>query len=151
MDIAIRPIDDETGARLRADIEAGTVPAEERVGAGMPCRQCLRLSEHGETMHLLTYQPFTGSSPYAVPSPVFLHAEPCRAHEPTSVPAFVRTGGLRTVRSYDERHAIVDGAVVEGADVERAIADLLADDRAAYVHAHCAVNGCFTFRAERAA
>lgn len=150
MDFVLTPIDDATAATVRADIAGRRIPAETRTGTGMPCRQCLRpTTRDDEAAYLFTYQPFTGTSPYTVPSPVFLHVEPCASHDPGQLPAFVVDGGLRTVRSYDSNHAIVDGAVVTGADVESAIATLLVDDRAAYVHAHCAVNGCFTFRADR--
>ena len=137
---------------LRAGIEAGRLPAERRVheDRGAPCRQCLRVNEPGEEMLLLTYQPFRGESAYAVPSPVSLHAEPCPTYVGRNLPAFVREGGLRAVRSYDAAHAIHEGEVVPAEKVTSTIERLLDDERAAYVHVHCAVNGCFTFRADRA-
>jgi hypothetical protein len=101
-------------------------------------------------MLLFTYQPFVGESAYAVPSPVFLHADPCVRHDPAGgIPAFVEEGGLRAVRSYDRGHAIVDGEVTPGAGVAATIDRLLLEERADYVHVHCATYGCFTFRADR--
>ncbi|HEX4905565.1 MAG TPA: DUF1203 domain-containing protein [Acidimicrobiales bacterium] len=152
MDFTISGVTSAVADGLRADIEAGRVPAERRVheDRGAPCRQCLRVNEPGETMLLFTFQPFRGESPYAVPSPVFLHAEPCSTYVGRELPAFVREGGLRAIRSYDAAHAIHDGEVVPAEKVASTIERLLDDERAAYVHVHCAVNGCFTFRADRA-
>ncbi len=152
MDVTITAIDPATADALRADVAAGRLPAQRRTltEADAPCRQCLQLGEPGEEMLLLTYQPFRGASPYAVPSPIFLHARPCATYDERDLPAFVRDGGPRAVRSYDDEHAIVDGAVADAGNVMATIGMLLHHDRAAYVHVHCAVNGCFTFRADRA-
>ena len=117
--------------------------------AGGPCRHCLRLGAPGETLLLVTYDPFTGTSPYAVPSPVFVHADSCERHVARELPAFVATGGLRSIRAYDANHDLVDGDVVTGDEVEDTAARLLKDDRVAYLHAHAAVEGCFTFRVDR--
>ena len=67
--------------------------------------------------------------------------EPVRWHD--------QLGGLRAVRSYDTAHAIHEGEVVAADKLASTIERLLDDERAAYVHVHCAVNGCFTFRADR--
>lgn len=152
MDVTITAIDPVTADALRAGVAAGRLPAQRRIltEAVAPCRQCLRLGAPGEEMLLLTYQPFRGESAYAVPSPIFLHAEPCDTYAASDLPAFVRDGGLRAIRSYDAGHAIVDGAVVAPAEILGAIGRLLDDERSEYVHVHCAVNGCFTFRADRA-
>ena len=151
MEFTITAVAADVADGLRADIEAGRVPAQRRVheDRGAPCRQCLRVNEPGEAMLLFTYQPFRGDSPYAVPSPVFLHAEPCATHVGGELPAFVREGGLRAVRSYDAAHAIHEGEAVPAEEVASTIERLLDDKCAAYVHVHCAVNGCFTFRADR--
>ena len=152
MDFTITAMASDVADRLRADISAGLVPAQRRVHeeAGAPCRQCLRVNDPGEEMLLFTYQPFLGDSPYAVPSPVFLHAMPCATYAGSALPAFVRKGGLRAIRSYDAGHAIHEGEVVPADKVESVISRMLDDERAEYVHVHCAVNGCFTFRADRA-
>ena len=152
MDLTITAPSAATADALRADVAADVLAAQRVVltERDAPCRQCLQLGEPGEEMLLLTYQPFRGESPYAVPSPVFLHAEPCDTYAASDLPAFVRDGGLRAIRSYDADHAIVEGAVVSPAEIVSTIGRLLDHERAAYVHVHCAVNGCFTFRADRA-
>jgi hypothetical protein len=153
MDFTITPVDTDTATALRMDIAGGRVAAERVVldEPGAPCRQCLRPGEVGELMVLFTYQPFRGDSPYAVPSPIYLHADPCTSYDRvTEVPPIARPG-LRTVRSYDAGHRLLDGEVVPGAEIEATIGQLLDDDRAAYLHVHSATAGCFTCRVDRAA
>jgi len=121
------------------------------VGSGAPCRHCLCPGAIGEEMLLLTHQPFTGDSPYAVPSPIFIHAGACARYETSDeLPPLLRNG-LRALRSYDSRHDLIDGEVVAGADLESSIDRLFEDERAAYVHIHSATAGCFTCRVDRAA
>ena len=65
----------EAGEELRRRITDGRLSARRVVldEPGAPCRQCLQPGTVGEEMLLFTYQPFRGDSPYAVPSPIFLH------------------------------------------------------------------------------
>ena len=121
------------------------------VESGAPCRHCLRPGAIGEEMLLLTHQPFTGDSPYAVPSPIFIHAGACARYETSDELPLLLRNGLRAVRSYDSRHDLIDGEVVAGADLESSIDRLFEDERAAYVHIHSATAGCFTCRVDRAA
>jgi hypothetical protein len=147
----IAPIDEPTARAIRAEIESG-----QRTGrrvtldeGGAPCRSCLRPAAVGESLWLLSFQPFRGDSCYAVPSPIYLHVEPCRPYEATDrLPDLVRIG-LRAVRSYDEHHDLVDGLVGDGTDVETLIDKLLADPRASYLHVHSATAGCYTCRVDR--
>jgi hypothetical protein len=149
MDIVITAMPTDAAERVRARPDARRIV----VGpdGGGPCRHCLRLGEPGETLLLVTYQPFAGHSPYAVPSPVFVHADPCSRHAADELPAFVAAGGPRSIRAYDANHDLVDGDVVDGLEVEATAARLLKDDRVAYLHVHAAVEGCFTFRVDRRA
>ena len=151
MDFTITAMTTATADACRADFAAGRLPGRRVVldEPGAPCRHCLRPGETGEEMLLFTYQPFVGDSPYAVPSPIYLHAEPCARHDPMSgVPELARVG-LRAVRSYDAAHELLEGEVVDGNDIESMITRLLADDRAAYLHVHSATAGCFTCRVDR--
>ena len=150
MDIVITAMPTEAADRVRAQPDARRVTVGPDHDGG-PCRHCLRLGRPGETLLLVTYKPFAGDSPYAVPSPVFVHADHCdRYAEVDEVPAFARDGGLRSVRAYDARHDLVDGDVVAGIEIASTAERLLKDERVAYLHAHAAVEGCFTFRIDRA-
>jgi hypothetical protein len=151
MDFVITPMPTPTAEQLRADVGAGRRPATRVAldGPGGPCRHCLRLGAAGEELLLLTYQPFLGEGPYAVPSPIFLHAEPCARYSASDeIPPFARDG-LRAARSYDAANRLIDGEVVAGATLESTIERLLANDRADFVHVHSADAGCFTFRVDR--
>lgn len=151
MDYAFVALPSETVAQLRDDVAAGTLLARRVVvsESGAPCRHCLHPADAGDELLLLTFQPFGGDSPYTVPSPIFIHAEPCAPYAVTGeVPPVVRSG-LRAVRSYDCNHDLVDGDVVPGSDVEALVERLLDDERADYLHVYSATAGCFTCRIER--
>ena len=145
------PVASATAQRLRDDINNGSLPGRRVVleEPGAPCRHCLQPGAVGDDMLLFEYQPFRGNSPYAVPSPIFLHAEPCPAYTATGeVPVVVRAG-LRAVRAYDAMDDLIDGDVVAGAEVEDLIARFLEDDRVAYLHVYSATAGCFTCCVDR--
>jgi hypothetical protein len=149
MSYCVTAITTAEAERVRAEIIAGVRPATILTldEAGPPCRHCLEVGSAGEEMLLLTYQPFAGESAYTVPSPIFLHAAECRRFENEGLPALA-THGLRAVRSYDAGHALVEGEVAEGAELESTIVRLLASPNAAYLHVHSATAGCFTFRVD---
>lgn len=152
MDFTITAMSTTTAEALRDDIAESRMAARRMVldEPGAPCRHCLQPGDVGEEMLLFTYQPFQGSSPYAVPSPVFLHADPCSRYRASSeIPALVRSG-LRAVRSYDAAHDLIDGDVVPGTGIESLIERLLLDDRAEYLHVYSGSAGCFTCRVDRA-
>ena len=153
MDFTIRAMDTATAAAIRVDIASGRRPGRRVVvdESGAPCRHCLQAAAAGDELLLFCYQPFDGESPYAVPSPVYVHAEVCEPYaEPDHIPAFVRDG-LRAVRSYDANHDLLDGDVVPGAEIEDSISRLFADERSEYLHVYSATAGCFTCRVDRAA
>jgi hypothetical protein len=151
MDFSVTPMSTDVARRLRQEIATGARPGR-RVTvdeAGAPCRHCLRPAAAGDELLLFTYQPFTGSGPYAVPSPVYLHARDCERYATRGeLPELVRTG-LRAVRSYDADHDLVDGDVAEGDDLEPLVNRLFEDPRATYLHVHSATAGCFTCRIDR--
>ena len=153
MPFTVTAIDSSTAQICRDEIANGARPGRRVTlnDPGAPCRHCLRPGAVGEDMLLFTYQPFTGDGPYAVPSPIFLHADGCDPyHNRDEIPALLRTG-LRAVRSYDEHHDLIDGDVVAGTDLEATFDRLLGDDHAAYLHVHSATAGCFTCRIDHAA
>jgi hypothetical protein len=115
-----------------------------------PCRRCLRDAEPGETVLLLSYDPFEAGveSPYRQPGPIFVHAEPC-AHEPTDALPDQLTRRVLSVRSFGADHLMRGGVVVPGAELGEAAAALLEDADVAYLHVHNAGPGCFAARLDR--
>jgi len=108
-----------------------------------PCRRCLQDGEPGETMLLLSYDPFVGSSPYSGPGPIYVHDRDCAAFEDDGIPDQL-TRRLLSVRAYDERHMLVDADVIEGTDLPSTVHRLL--NGASYLHVHNARPGCFAAR-----
>jgi Protein of unknown function (DUF1203) len=108
-----------------------------------PCRRCLKDGEVGETMVLLSYDPFVGASPYSGPGPIYVHDRDCTPFDGQEIPDQL-TRRLLSVRAYDASHMLVDADVVEGAELEDAAQRLLRD--ASYLHVHNARPGCFAAR-----
>src|SRR4051794_16221956 len=155
----VRPIQSAVAEELRVLDDAARPPREVvDADGGSPLRCCLRLSRPGERLLLASYAPLrrwaaaTGADPgaYDELGPVFLHAEPCDGADGDSWPEELR-GQPRVLRGYGADGRIVDGRVVDEDEApEPKLADLLADERVAFVHARALVFGCFTFAIDRA-
>jgi Protein of unknown function (DUF1203) len=127
------PLTDDPGAiRVRVDKRHA-----------YPCRRCLQDGEPGETMLLLSYDPFNGTSPYSGPGPIYVHDRDCTTFEGDGIPDQL-TRRLLSVRAYDDRHMLVDADVIEGSDLREAAQRLLGN--ASYLHVHNARPGCFAAR-----
>jgi Protein of unknown function (DUF1203) len=117
-----------------------------------PVRCCLTDARDSTGVVLTSVMPFRGESPYAVASPVYVHAGRCRGHaeEPGAVPEMLRDR-LLSVRAYDGAHMLTGTEVVRGTGLEGAIDRLLGDAPEAYLHVHFAGPGCFACRIDRMA
>ena len=115
-----------------------------------PCRRCLRDAAPGETVVLLSYDPFAdgADTPYRQPGPIFVHAAPC-AYEPSRDVPDQLTRRLLSVRSFGLDHLMLGGVVVQGAELETTVDRLLDDDAVSYLHVHNAGPGCFAARIDR--
>lgn len=133
--------------------DAYDMKPERRVsdGDGVPCRHCLRLVSAGEPYLILAHRPFPALQPYAETGPVFLHAEPCAAYEPSEDMPPMLTSRDYIVRGYstDDRIVYGTGAVVPNADVTDYARALLARTDVAYLHIRSSRNNCYQCRVER--
>jgi hypothetical protein len=122
--------------------------AEQRT-PGTPCRISLTDAQAGEELLLVNYEHHSVSSPYRMRFAVFVRRGEERYDAVDRVPEQLR---LRTlaVRSFDADAMMVDRELVDGREVEGAIARLFADKRAAYLHVHFAAPGCYAARVDRA-
>ncbi|WHM38707.1 DUF1203 domain-containing protein [Streptomyces sp. BPTC-684] len=158
-----RPIPPAALQELRATDDAGhpCVPFADEEG-GAPLRCCLRLSEPGEHIALVSYAPLrrwaaeTWAKPgaYDEQGPVFICAR-CDgpSGEEVGYP-FARAGALRTVRRYDAEGRIVGGRLLEipedtTAGYEAAFAEAFADPAVVLVHVRALEYGCFHFEVRR--
>ncbi|MGW0642300.1 MULTISPECIES: DUF1203 domain-containing protein [Streptomyces] len=159
-----RPIDPAALAELRAIDDAGHPCAPYReTGTGAPLRCCLRGSEPGELIALVSYAPLrrwaaaTGVSPgaYDEQGPVFIHAEACAGPDPERAGyPFSRPGALRTVRRYDAHGRIVGGRLLEipaeeAKGFDAALDEAFADPEVALAHVRAVEFGCFHFEVRR--
>jgi hypothetical protein len=117
---------------------------------GVPCRVSLVDAEVGETAILLPYQHHDVASPYRASGPIFVR-ENARQATPAAgdVPAFLRHR-LLSLRAYDDAAIMLDAEVVEGKDLEAAIARLFSQPEVSYLHVHNARPGCYNCKVVRA-
>jgi hypothetical protein len=122
--------------------------AEQRT-PGAPCRISLTDAQAGEELLLVNYEHHPVDSPYRMRFAVFVRKGEERYDEVDQVPEQLR---LRTlaVRSFDADAMMVERELVDGRELEGAIARLFADERAAYLHVHFAAPGCYAARVDRA-
>ena len=84
---AVRPLPAPLPSSPSLPADARTIVVDEP--DSYPCRRCLRDAAPGETVVLLSYDPFVdgADTPYRQPGPIFVHAGPCayeRSEEHTS-------------------------------------------------------------------
>ncbi|WP_326590704.1 DUF1203 domain-containing protein [Streptomyces sp. NBC_01294] len=148
--------------RVRDDAGRGCVPYTDEEG-GAPLRCCLRPSEAGEAIALVSYAPLrrwaaaTGAQPgaYDEQGPVFVHAEDCGG--PPSGGGgypFARPGVQRTARRYSARGHILGGRFLTlgeepGAVIGQALDEAFADPEVALVHVRAVEFGCFLFEVRK--
>lgn len=120
-------------------------------GSGVPCRHCLNQVAAGERYLILNYRPFPRPQPYAESGPIFLHADGCPRHEESPhLPQMFQGWERLLIRGYDQRDWIVygTGRVVETANLEQALSEVLENPAVAYVHMRSATNSCYQCRVE---
>jgi hypothetical protein len=139
-------IDPAEADRLRA---AGGVTYVADCKPGFPCRQCLRDAEIGDEMLLLSYDPFTASSPYRCASPIFIHSTPCEPDDQEGLPVQLTSRTL-SVRGFDNAAMMLDAALIEGDDLAKTIESLFDNPAIDHLHVHNASRGCFAARVGRA-
>lgn len=139
----ITAMDASTADRLRAAALVVRIADE---SPGYPCRQCLRDADVGEELVLVSYDPFEGfgeHSPYRSASPVFLHRDDCSTRLDTAaVPEQLARRRL-SLRTFDADAMMLDGRVVDGAELGAALDELLSVGSVDRIHVHNAGPGCF--------
>ena len=149
-----RPIAPSVLKELRTTDDAGrpTVPVTDDEG-GAPLRCCLRRSEPGERIALVSYAPLrrwaaeTGAEPgaYDEQGPVFIHADECPGPEGDGYPF---DNAHRTVRRYSAAGHILGGELV-GAPDDAAFRNAFDDPAVALVHVRAVEYGCYLYEVRR--
>jgi len=151
-----RPIDPTVLKELRSADDAGRrmVPVLDEEGAA-PLRCCLRRSEPGERIALVSYAPLrrwaaeTGARPgaYDEQGPVFIHADECAG--PAAGSGYPFANAHRVLRRYSAEGHILGGELVDTLDDE-AMRRAFSDPSVVLVHIRAVEYGCFFFEVRRA-
>jgi len=115
-----------------------------------PCRVSLRDSEPGEVSILLHHLHHGApASPYRASGPIFVReGVGATASFVNHVPE-QQLKRLLSVRAYDATGIMVDAEVAEGTELEALIERMFRRDDVAFLHAHNAKRGCYSFRIDR--
>lgn len=116
---------------------------------GYPCRISLTDSQPGDELLLVNYEHHPVDSPYRMRFAIYVRRGEETYDKVDEVPDQLRSRTL-AARAFDADGMMVDRELVEGRDLEAAIARLFAEPRAAYLHVHFAAAGCYAARVERA-
>ncbi|MER5383730.1 DUF1203 domain-containing protein [Streptomyces sp. NPDC002688] len=150
------PIGPAALKELRDTDDAGRplAPLTDEEG-GAPLRCCLRRSEPGERIALVSYAPLrrwaagTGTEPgaYDEQGPVFIHADACGGPAGDELPF---ANAHRTVRRYSAEGHILGGVLVSTADAfDEAFTAAFTDPEVALVHVRAVEYGCFLYEVRR--
>ncbi|MDB5698876.1 MAG: hypothetical protein JWN69_1680 [Alphaproteobacteria bacterium] len=117
---------------------------------GFPDRIEVRDVEPGESLLLLNYTHQPAETPYRASHAIFVREGAVQRYDRVDeIPEVLRLR-LISLRAFDERDEMIDGAVTDGATLALAIAQMFADPAARYLHAHYASRGCYAARVDRA-
>jgi hypothetical protein len=154
-DVRFLPIDPDRLAAMRAAgrDEFGNPWTPFDAEGWEPLRCCLRGSDTGERIALVTYSPWTAPSPWMEAGPVFVHADACAGYGTTGRYPQALLGGRRMINPFDHEGArAYDHITFVGPDDdhEAAVRAVLAEPSVAFVHVRSASAGCLMFEARPA-
>jgi len=146
------PAEPFAGLFTLSDLELAARGAVRRVSPGTPgspCRVSLTDAEPGQEVILLHFEHHAVATPFRASHAIFVRDGETTYDAIDQVPDQLRRR-LLSVRAYDRHGMMLAADVVDGKELEALIGRLLGDDRAAYLHAHYARQGCYAARIERA-
>lgn len=152
MHFRIQGLPTEQFAQLFAlsDEELAQRGAVRRIADGpRPCRISLTDAQPGDELILVNYEHHPVASPYRMGFAIYVRRDERTFDAVDTVPEQLRTRTL-AVRGFDIDAMMTGWELIEGTQLESAIAKLFADPRTAYLHVHYAAPGCYAARIERA-
>jgi hypothetical protein len=115
-----------------------------------PDRISLRDAEPGESVFLLNHEHQAAATPYRSRHAIYVIEGERHTFDAVDIVPDAMRRRLLSLRAFDAAGMMIDADIVDGLDAESLIDRLLADRRAAYLHAHYARRGCFAARIDRA-
>lgn len=117
---------------------------------GFPDRIEVRDLQPGETALLLNYVHQPAATPFRASHAIFVREGATEAYDAIDqVPEVIRIRPM-SLRAFDAGDMMVDADLVDGEEMEAAIARMFARPDVAYLHAHYAKRGCYAARIDRA-
>ena len=116
---------------------------------GYPCRISLTDADPGDEVILTHFEHHAVATPFRASHALYVRRGETTYEVTNEVPEQLRLR-LLSVRAFDHAGMLVDADVVDGRELERAIARLFGDARASYLHVHYAKPGCYAARVDRA-
>jgi hypothetical protein len=117
---------------------------------GFPCRVSLADAEIGEHVILLPFVHHEVESPYRASGPIFVREKAKSANLALGEIPEVVASRTMSVRAYDKKGMMLDGAVVPGSELKPHIEKIFANPKIEYLHLHNAGAGCYSCKVERA-
>lgn len=117
---------------------------------GFPCRITLEDAEPGETLLLLNYESHKAATPYRSSYAIYVRES---ASEPSTfadeLPPVMRARPI-ALRIFNAEGMLIGADLGrDGAETKAKIEAIFADPKAAYIHAHNAMHGCFAAEIRR--
>ena len=151
MTFRIRGLEAEHFAHLftLSDAELAAHQAVRQTANGpAPCRVSLTDAAPGDEVILVNYEHHAVASPYRMRFAIFVRKGEETFDAVDVVPEQLRKRTL-AVRAFDATGMMKGRELVEGADLEAAIARQFANPEADYLHVHFAAPGCYAARVDR--
>lgn len=152
MQFRIRGLDAEQFNHLfkLSDDELVAHLAVRRVADGPhPCRISLTDAAPGDEVILVNYEHHAVASPYRMRFAIYVRKGEQTYNAVGVIPEQLRKRTL-AVRAFDTAGMLKSRELIEGADLEGAMARQFANPDAAYLHVHYAAAGCYAARVDRA-
>lgn len=120
-------------------------------GPGSPCRITLEDAHEGETVLLMNYEHQPADTPFRARHAIFVREGAAdRSFAPGELPPAFLARKFLSLRAFDDAGMMIDADIAPTAELPDAIARLLDNPEAAYLHAHYAGAGCYAARIDRA-
>jgi len=116
---------------------------------GYPCRVSLTDAEPGQEVILVHFEHHAVASPFRASHALYVRAGEQTYDAIDEIPEQLRLR-LLSVRAFDSHGMLVDAEVIDGKQLEAAIARLFDTPAASYLHVHYAKPGCYAARVARA-
>ena len=114
-----------------------------------PCRVSLQDADAGEALVLVNHAHLTDpASPYRAAGPIFVREAAVRADPLAEAPEMLRKRPL-SLRVYDRRNMMIEGQVIDGAELDARLAQWFENPAVEQCHIHFAPRGCYLARAVR--